>query len=397
MKTLFLPRQRVLWPTLAILLLALLGGLTVPAADAAPLDVAPDFTLPDGSGSNHKLSQYRGKWVVLEWVNYDCPFVKKHYDASHQTMQRLQQTYTRKGVVWLSICSSAEGKQGYMTAAQALTRPRVVSARASAVLRDPTGAVGRQYGAKTTPEIRIIDPQGKIVYSGAIDDVRSTRAADVAGATNYVHLVLHNVLAGRMAPMSESQPYGCSIKYGPAVSVGTVPDFALAAARGQKRSLSQYRGKWVVLEWVNYDCPFVKKQYHASHKSMQRLQAHYASKGVVWLSICSSAPGKQGHMTATQANRRVASLGAKPAEVLLDPTGKVGRLFGAKTTPDIRIINPRGELVYSGAIDSIRSARPQDVAASRNYVRVVLDSVLAGRKAPVEETVSYGCSVKYAR
>ena len=398
MKSLPLPRRHVLWITVAVLFCALIGGLAAPSADAAPLSAAPDFVLPDGNGTKHKLSQYRGKWVVLEWVNYDCPFVKKHYDASHQHMQRLQQTYTGKGVVWLSICSSAQGKQGYMTAAQALTRPRVLKARASAVLLDPSGAVGRRYGAKTTPEFRIIDPRGQIVYSGAVDDVRSTRAADVPGATNYVHAVLHNVLAGRAAPVSESQPYGCSIKYGPApVAVNAVPDFTLHSARGQNRSLSQYRGKWVVLEWVNYDCPFVKKQYHASHKSMQRLQSHYASKGVVWLSICSSAPGKQGHMTAAQANRWLAALGARPAEVLLDPTGRVGRLYGAKTTPDMRIISPRGELVYSGAIDSKRSARPQDVATSRNYVRMVLDNVLAGRKAPVEETTPYGCSVKYGR
>ena len=145
---------------------------------------------------------------MLEWVNYDCPFVKKHYDASVKNMQTLQTTYTGKGVVWLSICSSAEGKQGFMTPDVATKRKAEQGAHPTALLLDPSGDVGMKYGAKTTPDIRILDPEGTLIYMGAIDSVRSKDPADIAGATNHVTAVLDAVLAGKAPPVSATQPYG---------------------------------------------------------------------------------------------------------------------------------------------------------------------------------------------
>ncbi|MGE0191542.1 MAG: redoxin domain-containing protein [Planctomycetota bacterium] len=170
--------------------------------------MAPQFTLADSNGTEHSLADFKGKWVVLEWVNYDCPFVKKHYDASHKNMQTLQGTYTAKGVVWLSICSSGEGKQGYMTQADAARRLGEQGGKPTALLLDPLGDVGRAYGAKTTPDMRIIDPQGHIVYAGAIDSLRGKDPAEVAGATNHVAEVLDAVLAGKPVPYAVQPPYG---------------------------------------------------------------------------------------------------------------------------------------------------------------------------------------------
>ena len=377
------------------------------APAAAKEQVAPDFTLPAASGAKHTLSDFKGKWVVLEWVNYDCPFVKKHYDASHTRMQTLQATYTGKDVVWLSICSSAPGKQGHMDARQGLERKRALGAKPTALLLDPEGKVGRLYRAKTTPDMRVIDPNGVVVYAGAIDSVRSRSAADVAGATNYVQEVLDAGLAGKPLPHSSQAPYGCSVKYAPkkqdAVGGGTTGDaklavnFALPGVDGRTHDLASYRGKWVILEWVNYDCPFVKKHYHRSHENMQKLQATYTRKGVAWLSICSSSPGKQGHMTKEQGGNRLVALGAAPTALLLDPTGRVGRAYGARTTPEIRVIDPKGYIVYAGGIDDVRSRNPRDVSSAKNFVQVVMDAVLAGKPAPVSKAQTYGCSVKYGK
>jgi peroxiredoxin len=164
--------------------------------------------LTDSNGKSHKLSDFKGKWVVLEWMNYDCPFVKKHYDASHKNMQQLQKTYTDKGVVWLSICSSAEGKQGHMTQEGATERLEKEGANPTALLLDPTGKVGRAYDAKVTPEVRIIDPKGNLVYSGAVDSKRSMNPADVPEADNYIQQVLDAVMAGKASPVKSGSGYG---------------------------------------------------------------------------------------------------------------------------------------------------------------------------------------------
>lgn len=178
------------------------------AEETATATAAPDFTLKDVNGTDHKLSDYRGKWVVLEWMNYDCPFVKKHYDESVKNMQTLQAHYAQKDVVWLSICSSGEGKQGHMTPDQGKERLAERGAKPTALLLDPSGDVGLLYEAKVTPEIRIIDPDGNIAYTGAVDSVRSKDPADIEGATCYISQVLDAGLAGEEIPVAETRAYG---------------------------------------------------------------------------------------------------------------------------------------------------------------------------------------------
>ena len=172
---------------------------------------AASFTLPDTVGNQHSLADFGGKYVVLEWINHNCPFVRKHYDSGN--MQKLQETYTAKGVVWLSICSSAPGKQGYFEPQNWNGLTSRKNAKPTAVLLDPEGTVGRVYGAKATPHMFVIDPVGRIIYQGGIDDKASVEMADIAGATNYVAATLDEALAGRPVAVSYSMPYGCSVKY----------------------------------------------------------------------------------------------------------------------------------------------------------------------------------------
>ncbi len=181
------------------------------SAGAVVGEPAPAFTLSDTRGVQHQLADFKGKLVVLEWVNFDCPFVGKHYGSGN--MQRLQKEYTGKGVVWLSIGSSAPGKQGHYSAERigALVKER--GASPTAYLLDEDGTVGRAYGAKTTPHMFIVDGQGKLIYEGGIDDTPSTDQADIASAHNYVKAALDEALAGKPVTTSSSRPYGCSVKY----------------------------------------------------------------------------------------------------------------------------------------------------------------------------------------
>ncbi len=171
------------------------------------------------------------------------------------------------------------------------------------------------------------------------------------------------------------------------------PDFTLTDSAGQKHSLSDYKGKFVVLEWINPDCPFVKKQYDSGN--MQNLQKQYTEKGVVWLSIDSSAPGKEGHYSAQDINDWAKKENAAPSAILLDGDGTAGKIYDAKTTPHMFIIDPKGVLIYQGAIDSIASADKGDIAKAQNYVQTALDESLAGKAVTTPATKSYGCSVKY--
>ena len=171
------------------------------------------------------------------------------------------------------------------------------------------------------------------------------------------------------------------------------PDFSLADAKGQTHSLSQYKGKYVVLEWFNPECPFVKKHYGGGN--MQKLQAEYTGKGVVWLSIDSSAPGMEGSLTPDQAQKTMSEWKTKQTALLLDPEGKAGRAYGAKNTPDMIVINPEGKIVYEGAIDSKATPNPADISSSTNYVKVALDESMAGKPVSNATTKPYGCSVKY--
>ncbi|MBU0985317.1 MAG: redoxin domain-containing protein [candidate division Zixibacteria bacterium] len=175
----------------------------------------------------------------------------------------------------------------------------------------------------------------------------------------------------------------------------TAPDFTLMDANGKKHSLSDFKGKYVVLEWVNYDCPFVKKHYHSGN--MQKLQAEYTEKGAVWLSICSSAPGNQGHFNGEALHSRIKDEKSAASAYLIDESGTVGNLYQAKTTPNMYVVDPKGMLVYAGAIDDTPSTKADDIPGSVNYVAEALKASMAGKKVPVAATQPYGCSVKYSK
>ncbi len=176
--------------------------------------------------------------------------------------------------------------------------------------------------------------------------------------------------------------------------VGTAaPPFSVADAKGKAHSPAEYKGKYVVLEWFNPECPFVKKHYGSGN--MQKLQEEYTGKGVVWLSIDSSAPGKEGNLTPDAANKQMSEWKMNHTTLLLDPEGKAGQSYGAKNTPHMFIINPEGKIVYEGAIDSKPTANPSDIASATNYVKAALDEGLAGKPVTNPTTKPYGCSVKY--
>ena len=172
---------------------------------------APGFTSVDSQGATHSLSDYRGKIVVLEWTNHQCPFVGKHYTTGN--MQALQKSATEAGVTWLSVISSAPGKQGHVTGAEANALTAKRSASPTAVLLDAEGVVGRLYDARTTPHMYIIDAEGTLVYMGGIDDKPSTRHADVKTAKNYVRAALDDLDRAQAVSMPATRPYGCSVKY----------------------------------------------------------------------------------------------------------------------------------------------------------------------------------------
>ena len=182
------------------------------AAAAVPGRPAPAFTLVGTDGVERSLSDYRGQTVVLEWLNYDCPFVGKHYGSGN--MPALQERAAADDVVWLSVVSSAPGEQGYFEPAQMDARTEAEGGNQAAVLLDPDGAVGRRYGAVTTPHMYVVDAEGTLVYNGAIDDTPSTDPADIATATDYVTPAIAAARAGRTADPARTQPYGCSVKYG---------------------------------------------------------------------------------------------------------------------------------------------------------------------------------------
>ena len=172
---------------------------------------APNFTATDSNGKTHSLSSYRGKFVVLEWHNQGCPYTQKHYDSGN--MERLQKEWTQKGVVWFTVISSAPGAQGYVTAEQENVYMRRMNAAPTAALLDPTGDLGHLYGAKTTPHMFIINPDGVLIYDGAIDDKPTPDQADIPTSTNYVSLALSEAMAGKPVSTPTSRPYGCSVKY----------------------------------------------------------------------------------------------------------------------------------------------------------------------------------------
>jgi peroxiredoxin len=185
------------------------SNFTGPAPEVGK--AAPAFSVADTNGKTHSLSQYKGKWVVLEWLNHDCPYVRKHYGTG--TMQALQKKYVDKGVVWLSVVSSAPGNQGHFSNEKANELTKEKNASPSAVLIDPSGTVGRTYHARTTPHMFVIDPKGTLLYMGGIDDKPSAKPADIEGARKHVDIALQEAMAGKPVSVPSSQPYGCSVKY----------------------------------------------------------------------------------------------------------------------------------------------------------------------------------------
>jgi peroxiredoxin len=193
---------------------AILGAALLPAAVAQGVRVgspAPEFTATDSNGKPEALDQFRGKYVVLEWHNQGCPYTQKHYSSGN--MQALQKEWTSKGVVWFTVISSAPGQQGYVTPGQENAYVQKMHAVPTAVLMDPAGKLGHMYNAKTTPEMFVIDPQGKLIYTGAIDDKPTPDPDDIRGANNYVSDALTEAMAGKPVATPYTRSYGCSVKY----------------------------------------------------------------------------------------------------------------------------------------------------------------------------------------
>lgn len=203
------PAQRLA----AAVLLAATFSWPLAAAEADPRvgAPAPAFTATDSNGGSHSLADFRGKTVVLEWTNHDCPYVIKHYGSGN--MQALQRDATAAGVVWLAVISSAPGEQGHLSGAGANAIAAERKAAPTAILLDPDGTLGRAYAARTTPHMYVIDAAGTLVYMGGIDDRPTADKADVPGAKNFVRAALDDIAAGRPVATPTSRPYGCSVKY----------------------------------------------------------------------------------------------------------------------------------------------------------------------------------------
>lgn len=208
-------RRTVLIGGAALAAVAIAGSAFVMSGDAVAAvetgAAAPAFSVRDASGRTRTLEEFRGQTVVIEWTNFGCPYVQRHYSGG--SMQATQRDVTANGVVWLQVISSAPGEQGYLDGAGALARVQTDNAHPTATLLDPTGVMGRAYGARNTPQMFVINPQGRVVYQGAIDDRPTARASAAEGATNYVRAALDDLAAGRAVRTATTTPYGCTVKY----------------------------------------------------------------------------------------------------------------------------------------------------------------------------------------
>jgi peroxiredoxin len=229
----------------------------------------------------------------------------------------------------------------------------------------------------------------KLVIAG----ITTLAIASTAGCQSSSNSADQNNTLG--APQTQSSPVSQQNTETQAVRVGApAPAFTAVDSNGKSHNLSDFKGKTVVLEWTNHECPFVRKHYDSNN--MQALQKEKTGKGVVWLSVISSAPGQQGNVTPQKANELTKSRNASPTAVLIDADGKVGKLYQARTTPHMYVIDKNGALQYTGAIDDNSSKNPQDAKTANNYVRAAVDSVLKGEAVKTSTTQPYGCSVKYA-
>ena len=200
-------KTKLLSLAFTILSIAGLSAAEMPKVGAA----APSFNLPGADGKTHSLGDFKGKYVVLEWFNPGCPFVQKHYTSDN--MQKLQKEFTGKDVVWLTIDSSAEGTQGYLTPEEAKKQMTEWKMSPTALLLDPSGKVGHEYHATNTPHMFVINPEGKLIYEGAIDSKASTDPGDIGSSTNYVKIALEEAMAGKPVSTAQTKAYGCSVKY----------------------------------------------------------------------------------------------------------------------------------------------------------------------------------------
>ncbi len=195
----------------SVLLLTVFAASANVAKALPPGSTAPNFKGTDSNGAQHSLSDYRGKFVVLEWANRGCPYEQKHYKSGN--MESLQKQWTDKGVVWLSILSDPPGQQGYVTPAAENDYLKTMHASPTAALLDPTGAIGRLYDARTTPHIFVIDPTGKLIYQGAIDNQPTPDPASLKVADNYLNDALNAAMAGKPVAVAVTKPYGCAVHY----------------------------------------------------------------------------------------------------------------------------------------------------------------------------------------
>ena len=200
-------KTKLLLSALTCLVSSALFGIDSPPVGS----VAPDFSISDSKGKTQSVTQYKGQYVVLEWFNPECPFVKKHYGGGN--MQKLQDEYTGKGIVWLTINSNAPGTEGNITPEQAQKITASWKTHQTALLLDSDGKAGLAYGAKNTPNMVIVSPDGKIAYEGAIDSKATPNPADIPSSTNYVKAALDESLAGKPVTTPQTKPYGCSVKY----------------------------------------------------------------------------------------------------------------------------------------------------------------------------------------
>ncbi len=330
---------------------------------------APGFELSDTDGKTWKLDALRGKTVVLEWFNPACPWVvSAHEEGPLESLGN--DAAKREETVWLAINSGSPGTKG-------ASRDENAAAREAwsmdyPVLLDATGKAGAAYRAATTPHMFVIDAAGKLVFAGHHDDIAAA---------------LDDVWADREVAKPRSKSEGCSVKYPREAELGYVaPDFEFPNIHGgDPIRLSDHRGRFVVLEWFNPQCPFVVNA-HSEGGALHRSAANWAAEGVVWIAINSGAPGKQG--TGAELNQSLAKEWGMDHPLLLDEEGKVGRAYGATNTPHMYVIDREGVLAYAGASDDQEGL---------NFVDQALGELLADKPVSKPRTKAYGCSVKYAQ
>ena len=334
---------------------------------------APGFTLRDLSGAEWKLSDHKGKIVVLEWFNPDCPIVNQAHGANGQLATLGNDLDATDDVVWVAINSGAPGRQG--TGVERNQEAKKTWRMSYPVLLDESGYVGRMYGATTTPHMYVIDPAGKLRYVGGHGQLEQPSPVEAA---------VEDVRAGREVAEPKTKNFGCDVKYAHKAELAqTAPYFTLRDTEGNEHSLADQLGHVVVLEWFNPDCPIVQ----AAHDDGGTLEGYAQTamdRGVKWFAINSNAPGTQG--SGAERNQRAKEQWSLPHPVLLDPEGRTGRSYGATTTPHMYVIDARGVLVYMGGHDD---------RDGTNHVEKALADVLAGREVETPKTKNYGCSVKY--